>query len=325
MSRVLITGITGQDGSYLADQLLAEGCEVHGTILASHPLPNAEIGRIRGIVDRITLHQVEVEDRLSMERVVRDVQPDECYHLAAISRVSDALSDEDAIWATNVEGTRNVLHALLRYAPTCRLVFASSAEVFGDPPSSPQNENTPIRPVSLYGISKAAGQHLVDFYRRRRDLFAASAILYNHESERRGHDFLPRKVSLGVARIKAGLADELVLGDLTARRDWGYAPDYMQALTKIMRAPEPRDWVVATGITHSVEDLVRIAFDAADLDWRQYVRTDENLLRPAQKMERRGDATRLREELGWRPSISFLEMIRRMVAHDIRIVTGSQP
>lgn len=317
MKKALITGINGQDGSYLSELLLDKGYEVHG-IVRRVALEDAQhhLWRLRHIQDRITLHAASLESFASIFRVVADVQPDECYHLAAQSYVSYSFDDEFSTINTNINGTHYVLSALKDLTPDCRVYFAASSEMFGNTVESPQNEKTPFIPRSPYGISKLAGYHLTRNYREAYGLFACNGILFNHESERRGYEFVTRKVSLGAAKIKLGLADTLRLGNLEAKRDWGYSPDYVQAMWGMLQKATPDDYVVATEQSHSVKDLVANAFAVLDLDWEEYVVVDEQFFRPAEIFQLRGDSTKARQELGWRPTVSFEEMVRIMVEHD---------
>jgi GDPmannose 4,6-dehydratase len=259
-----------------------------------------------------------MESYASIFRVVEDIQPDECYHLAAQSFVSYSFDDEFSTINTNINGTHFVLSALKEKAPECRFYFAASSEMFGNAEETPQNEQTPFRPRSPYGISKVAGFHLTSNYREAYGLFACNGILFNHESERRGYEFVTRKVTSTVVRIKRGLTHELRLGNLDARRDWGYAPDYVEAMWRMLQQGAPDDYVVATGESHSVLEFVQSAFSVVDLDWNDYVRRDDRLYRPTEIRELRGDAAKARNGLGWRPSLDFHRVIEKMVEADMR-------
>ena len=317
MRRALITGITGQDGSFLSELLLEKGYEVHGIVRkVALEDPQHHLWRIRHILDKIDLHAASMESFASLFRVVAEVKPDECYHLAAQSFVSYSFDDEFSTINTNINGTHFILSALKDMAPDCRMYFAASSEMFGNTVETPQNENTPFIPRSPYGISKLAGYHLTRNYREAYGLFACNGILFNHESERRGFEFVTRKISNGVAKIKMGLEKEISLGNLDARRDWGYSPDYVRAMWMMLQQDKPDDYVVATGQSHSVRDLAVQAFSTLDLDWQDYVVIDEQFFRPAEIFELRGDASKAKRKLGWKPTVSFEEMIEIMVVHD---------
>jgi len=315
----LITGITGQDGSYLAEFLLGEGYEVHGIVRrVAIEDPEQRLWRIRHLLDRLHIHAGSLESYASIFKVVERVQPDECYHLSAQSFVSYSFEDEFSTINTNINGTHFVLAALKDASPGCRFYFAGSSEMFGNATESPQSEKTPFYPRSPYGISKVAGFHLTRNYREAYGLFALSGILFNHESPRRGLEFVTRKVTRTAARIKLGLAKELRLGNLEARRDWGYAGDYVKAMWLMLQQEEPSDYVVATGETHSVKELVETSFSYLDLDWREHVVVDEALYRPAEIFELRGDSNRARRVLGWEPQVGFRELVRMMVDADLQ-------
>lgn len=316
--RALITGITGQDGSYLAEFLLERGYEVHGIVRrVAIEDPEQRLWRIRHIWDRLHIHAGSLESYASIFKVIERVQPDECYHLSAQSFVSYSFEDEFSTINTNVNGTHFMLAALKEAAPRCKFYFAGSSEMFGNAPESPQKETTPFYPRSPYGISKVAGFHLTRNYREAYGLFGVSGILFNHESPRRGLEFVTRKVTRTAARIKLGLTKELRLGNLDARRDWGFAGDYVRAMWLMLQQDEPSDYVIATGETHSVRELVETAFALLDLDWREYVVVDEALFRPAEVFDLRGDAGRARRELGWEPQVGFRDLVRMMVESDL--------
>lgn len=319
--KALITGISGQDGSYLAELLLAKGYEVHGVVQRVE-LEDVErrLYRIIHLLDKVTLHPASVESFPSLFRVVERVQPDECYHLAAASFVNYSLEDEFAIFNANVTGTHFMLSVIRARAPGCRFYFAASSEMFGRAPCTPQNEQTPFHPRSAYGITKVTGFYLTRNYRENHGLFACSGIMYNHESERRGFEFVTRKITSTVARIKLGRANELKLGNLDALRDWGYAPDYVDAMWRMLQQDQPSDYVIATGEPHSVREFVQEAFAVAGLDWERYVSTDPRFYRPAEEIILTGDTTRARSSLGWEPQVRFKELVRRMVLADIHQV-----
>lgn len=318
MKKALITGITGQDGVYLAELLLSKGYEVHGIVRrVAIEDPEHRLWRLRHILDKIILHPASMESYASIFNVAHKVKPDECYHLAAQSFVSYSFEDEFSTVATNINGTHYVLSAVKDRAPHCKFYFAASSEMFGNAKETPQNENTPFYPRSPYGISKVAGFHLTRNYREAYNLYALSGILFNHESPRRGLEFVTRKVTSAVAKIKLGLAKELRLGNLEAKRDWGYAGDYVQAMWLMLQQDKPEDYVVATGETHSIRELVELAFSYVGLDWKDYVFVDEILYRPAEIYELRGDFSKAKEKLGWKPTVSFKELIQMMMDSDL--------
>lgn len=319
--RALITGITGQDGSFLADFLLAQGYQVHGIVrrIALED-PSRHLWRIRHLENKIILHSGSLESYASIFRIVETVKPDECYHLAAQSFVSYSFDDEFTTINTNINGTHYILSALKECTPTCRFYFAGSSEMFGNAPYCPQDENTPFYPRSPYGISKLAGFHLTRNYREAYKMFACNGILFNHESERRGYEFVTRKITHAVAKIKFGLQKELKLGNLEARRDWGYSPDYVRAMWLMLQQDSPDDYVIATGESHSVREFVELAFSMVDLDWKKYVVVDPNLFRPAETHELRGNAAKAKKILGWQPTITFEKLVKIMVEHDIKLI-----
>jgi GDPmannose 4,6-dehydratase len=314
----LITGITGQDGSYLSELLLDRGYEVHGIVRrAAIEDPEYRLWRLKHILNRLVLHSGSLESFASIFKIVDTIKPDECYHLAAQSFVSYSFEDEFSTINTNINGTHFVLAALKERAPQCRFYFAASSEMFGNAREAPQNENTPFYPRSPYGISKVAGFHLTLNYREAYGLHALSGILFNHESPRRGLEFVSRKVTRSVARIKLGGQEQLRLGNLEARRDWGFAGDYVRAMWLMLQPDEPEDYVIASGETHSVRELVETAFSHAGLDWQDHVLIDEKLYRPAEVNELRGDSRRAREKLGWKPTVTFRQLIPMMVDADL--------
>jgi len=316
--RALITGITGQDGSYLAEFLLEKGYEVHG-IVRRVALEDTEhrLWRLRHLLGKIKLHPGSLESYASVFKIVESINPCECYHLAAQSFVSYSFEDEFTTINTNINGTHYILSAIKERAHSCRFYFAGSSEMFGQVKEVPQNEDTPFHPRSPYGISKVAGFDLTRNYREAYGLFACSGILFNHESPRRGFEFVTRKISMGVANIKNGLADSLVLGNLDAKRDWGYASDYVKAMWLMLQQDKPDDYVIATGETHSVREFVQIAFECAGLNWKKYVKIDDNLYRPAEVHLLIGDYRKAARKLKWRPEVKFRELVEMMVNADI--------
>ncbi len=317
--KALITGITGQDGSYLAEYLLDLGYEVHGLVRrVALEAPDMRFGRIAHILNRITLHGASLESYPSIFNVVSRNQFDECYHLAAQSFVAESFADGFSTMNTNINGTHYVLAALRELQPKCKFYFAGTSEMFGNAKEVPQNETTLFQPRSPYGISKVAGFHLTRNYREAYGLFGAVGILFNHESPRRGFEFVSRKTTSTVARIKLGLASELRIGNLDAKRDWGHARDYVRAMHLMLQQSQPDDFVIATGQTHSVRDLVELAFSEVDLDYREYVKVDERHYRPAEVDLLVGDASKARTILGWAPNYSFEDVVREMVQEDLK-------
>jgi len=319
MKKALITGITGQDGSYLAELLLEKGYEVHGIVRrVAFEDPEHRLWRIRHIVDKVHLHCGSLESYASIYNIVEKVKPDECYHLAAQSFVSYSFEDEFSTLNTNINGTIYVLSAIKNRKPDCKFYFAASSEMFGHALETPQNENTPFNPRSPYGISKVVGYYFTKNYREAYNLFACSGICFNHESPRRGFEFVTRKISRGVAMIKLGLLDKIKLGNLEAKRDWGYAPEYVEAMWLMLQQEKPEDYVIATGETHSVKEFAKLAFEIAGLKWEDHVEIDKELFRPAEVFELRGDIRKVKEKLGWQPRVKFEELVRIMVENDLK-------
>jgi GDPmannose 4,6-dehydratase len=321
--RALITGITGQDGSYLAEHLLSLGYEVHGLVrrIALED-PERRFTRINHLIDRIRLHAASLESYPSLFAVVSRHEFDECYHLAAQSFVAESFADGFSTMNTNINGTHYMLAALRELQPKCRFYFAGSSEMFGKVRQTPQNEETPFHPRSPYGISKVAGFELTRNYREAYGMFAASGILFNHEGPRRGFEFVTRKITSTVARIKAGQVNELPLGNLDARRDWGHSKDYVRAMHLMLQHHTPDDFVVASGESHTVREFCQLAFSQVGLDYRDYVRVDERFYRPAEVEALVGDATKSRTILGWKPTYTFPEIVHEMVQNDLRITFG---
>lgn len=319
MKKALVTGITGQDGSFLAELLLEKGYEVHGIVRrVALEDPVHRLWRIRHICDDLHLHPASLESYASIFGVVEEVQPDECYHLAAQSYVSYSFDDEFSTINTNINGTHYVLSAIKKKAPACKFYFAASSEMFGNAMETPQRESTPFRPRSPYGISKVAGFELTRNYREAYGLFACNGIAFNHESERRGHEFVTRKVTSTVAAIAHGRTDELRLGNLDAKRDWGYARDYVRGMWLMLQEDGPDDYVLATGETHTVREFVELAFSSVGLDWTDYIVVDERFYRPTEIFELRGDSRKAKETFGWEPETGFHELVRLMVDEDLR-------
>lgn len=326
MRKALITGITGQDGSYLAELLLEKGYEVHGIVRrVAFEDPAHRMWRIRHIQDELKLHAGSLESYPSLFRIVQNVKPVECYHLAAQSYVSYSFEDEFSTMNTNVNGTHYMLSAVREAAPECRFYFAGSSEMFGKVHQVPQTEQTPFHPRSAYGISKVAGFELVRNYREAYGQFNASGILYNHESPRRGFEFVTRKITSHVAQIKLGMSRELRLGNLEAKRDWGHAQDYVEAMWLMLQQDEPDDFVIGTGEAHSVQQFVEAAFGAVGLDYRRHVVVDEKFFRPAEVDILQSDASKAKRVLNWQPKRGFQELVQEMVESDIEYYSANCP
>ncbi len=312
--RALISGITGQDGSYLAELLLDEGYEVYGIVRRAS---TTNYWRIEHLLERIQLRPGDLLDQLSLIRVIDEVRPQEFYNLAAMSFVPASWDQPMLTGEFNSQGVTRALEAVRQVDPAIRFYQASSSEMFGKVREVPQTELTPFYPRSPYGVSKVFAHYITVNYRESYDLFAVSGILFNHESPRRGLEFVTRKVTDGVARIKLGLADSLRLGNLDAERDWGFAGDYVRAMWLMLQQERADDYVIATGKAHSVRELVEVAFGHVELDWQQFVRLDPKFLRPAEVDQLIGDAAKARAALGWKPEVDFTALVRMMVDADL--------
>ena len=318
MKRALITGITGQDGSYLAEFLLDKGYEVYGMV---RRLSVENYLRIEHIKDRIVLRQADLLDQLSIINLIRDIQPDEIYNLAAQSFVPTSFEQPVLTGEFTALGVTRMLEAIRLVNPRIKFYQASSSEMFGKVRETPQNELTPFYPRSPYGVAKVYGHWITVNYRESYNIFACSGILFNHESPRRGLEFVTRKISYHVAKIKLGLANELRLGNLKARREWGFAGDYVKAMWLMLQQEVPSDYVIATGVTHSVQEFVEIAFDHVGLDWKKYVVVDPKFIRPAEVDFLQGNAQKAKQELGWEPTVSFEELVKMMVDADLELLS----
>jgi GDPmannose 4,6-dehydratase len=319
MPRALITGITGQDGSYLAELLLSKGYEVYGIVRrVALEDPAHRLARLHSIIDRIHLRSASLGSSASLFKAVAEIAPDECYHLAAQSFVSDAFDDEFSTFDVNINGTHFLLSVLRQVAPKCKFYFAGTSEMFGKVEQVPQTERTPFHPRSVYGITKVCGFELTRNYREAYGMFGASGILFNHESPRRGFEFVTRKITSSVARIATGKAKELRLGNLEAKRDWGHAREYVEAMWLMLQASAPDDYVIATGEAHSVREFCEVAFAEVNLDYCDYVVVDERFYRPAEVDLLLGDASKATKALGWEPRTKFRELVREMVQEDLR-------
>jgi GDPmannose 4,6-dehydratase len=315
--KALITGITGQDGSYLAEHLLSLGYEVHGLIRrVALEDPQRRLRRIGHIVDQLQLHPATLESYPSIFNIVSRVPFDECYHLAAQSFVAESFNDGFSTMNTNINGTHYMLAALYEQRRDCKFYFAGSSEMFGMVHETPQKESTIFHPRSPYGISKVAGFDLTRNYREAYGMFCCNGILFNHESPRRGFEFVSRKITSTVARIKLGIENELLMGNLDAKRDWGHAEDYVKAMHLMLQQPEADDYVVATGETHTVREFCDLAFAEVGLDYQKFVKVDERFYRPAEVQLLLGDSSKARGILKWQPKHSFKELVREMVHSD---------
>jgi len=322
MRRALITGITGQDGSYLADLLLGEGYQVTGVVRRSS---TENFARLEHVRDQLTFLQADLLDQLSLIDVLERAQPDEIYNLAAMSFVPTSWQQPVLTAEFDAVGVTRMLEAIRLVNPRIRFYQASSSEMFGKVREMPQRETTPFHPRSPYGVAKVYGHHITVNYRESYGLFACSGILFNHESPRRGREFVTRKISHGVARIALGQADHLSLGNLHAERDWGFAGDYVRAMWRMLQQPEPDDYVIATGVTHSVRDFAEAAFARAGLDWSVYVREDATLRRPAEVDQLVGDASHAARVLSWTPSLDFTGLVHLMVDADLAALQRGAP
>ena len=322
--RALITGISGQDGSYLSELLLEKGYEVHGIVRrVAIEDPQHRLSRIQHLLERMHLHAASLESYPSLMKVVAAVQPDEVYHLAAQSYVSYSFEDEFSTFEVNVNGTHYLLSACRDIVPSTRFYFAGSSEMFGAAPA-PQNELTGFRPRSAYGISKVAGYHLTRNYREAYRLHASCGMLYNHESPRRGMEFVTRKISSVAAQIKLGLATEIRLGNPDAKRDWGHAREYVEAMWLMLQQEQPDDYVIATGETHSVREFLECAFDLLGLDPYQHLVLDPRFIRPAEVDLLLGDASKARQRLNWSAHTTFRELVRDMVSADLELYSRTK-
>jgi GDPmannose 4,6-dehydratase len=339
MKKALITGINGQDGSYLAELLLAKGYEVHGVVRREAiEDPVHRLHNISHIMDQVKLHAGSVDSYVSAYKVMGKLKPDECYHLAASSFVSYSFDDEISVLSNNLNSAHFLLASIKELAPKCRFYYAGSSEMFGDVDSFPQNEATRFNPRSIYGISKVSGYYLVKNYRKRHNVFACTGILYNHESPRRGYEFVTRKITSTVAKINLGLADKLKLGNIDAKRDWGYAPEYVDAMWRMLNYDKPDDYVVATGKTHTVREFCEVAFKEAgiEIEWHgngidekgidsstgiELIEIDSQHFRPADIEKLVGDSSKALEKLGWKPKVTFDELVGIMTQAEIEMVS----
>ena len=313
MKKTLITRITGQDGSYLAEFLLEKGYEVHG-IVRKETLENTEkLCNIDAVLDQLILHEGCLADRHSLYKIFSKVKPDECYHLAASSFVSYSFDDEFFIMNNNFNSTHYLLSTIVEVNSKCKFFFAGSSEMFGEPSVTPQTETTPFNPKSMYGISKVSSYYLIKNYREKEKLFACTGIMYNHESPRRGKHFVTKKIIASAVRIKKGLQNEIYLGNLDAKRDWGYAPSYVNAIWMMLQHDVPDDYIIATGKLHSVREFLEIVFTYLDLDFQKYVKHDSQFFRASELIPLCGNSAKAQEHLGWHNMTPFKEMVKNMI------------
>jgi GDPmannose 4,6-dehydratase len=321
MRKALITGIAGQDGSYLAELLVSKGYQVHGVVRREtlEDTPRRLIN-LSEIIDSVQLHVGSIDNHLSIHKIISRVMPDECYHLASSSFVSYNFDDEFSMVANNFTATHALMASIKELVPSCRVYYAGSSEMFGDTSVSPQNESTPFNPRSVYGISKLAAFHLARNYRVHHKLYVAAGILYNHESPRRGYQFVTRKITSTVAKIHLGLTEALEVGNIDARRDWGYSPDYVRAMHAMVQLDNPADFVVATGELHTVRDFLAQAFSVVGLDYQVYTRINPLHFRPSEAIPLCGDASKAHHALNWKPTKSFKDIVEEMVLADIALI-----
>jgi GDPmannose 4,6-dehydratase len=322
--KALITGITGQDGSYLAEFLLEKNYEVHGIVRrVAMEDENHRLWRIKNILKKIKIHSASLESYASLVKIIQKIKPHEIYHLAAQSFVSYSFEDEFSTLNTNINGTHYLLSAIKDFSPKTKFYFAGSSEMFGKVRETPQNELTPFYPRSPYGISKVAGYELTRNYREAYNVFACSGILFNHESPRRGFEFVTRKISYAVARIKLGLQKELFLGNINSKRDWGDSRDYIKAMWLMMQKKKPEDFVIGTGKAYSVKDFIKVAFAHVNLDYKKFIKINKNLYRPAEVDLLIADCSKARQKLKWKPMIKFKELVINMVNEDLKNIKNN--
>lgn len=319
--RAFITGVTGQDGSYLVDLLVSKGYEVHGLIRQSTQFTPDRWGHLRNAMknNQLQVHFGDLTDSSGVRTLIEQIRPDEVYNLAAQSHVGISFDQPENTSEVTAMGPLKLLEAIRRSKIDCRFYQASSSEMFGKVRESPQRETTPFYPRSPYGCAKVYAHYLTQNYRESYGMYAVSGILFNHESERRGENFVTRKITRAIGRIKVGLQNDLVLGNTDAKRDWGYAPDYVEAMWLMLQQEKPEDFVIGTGETHSVQEFIEIAFDRVKLDWRQYVKHDPRFMRPSEVDTLLADTTKAKEKLCWQPKVNFEELVAKMVEHDVNL------
>ncbi len=317
----LITGVTGQDGSYLAEFLLNKNYKVHGLVRrVALEDENHRLWRLRHILNKIVLHPASLESYASLVKIIQKIKPNEVYHLGAQSYVDYSFKDEFSTLNTNINGTHYILSALKEFSPKTKFYFAGSSEMFGKVRETPQNEKTPFYPRSVYGISKVAGYDLTRNYREAYNMYCCSGILFNHESPRRGFEFVTRKISHAVARIKFGIQKDLKLGNMDAKRDWGHAADYVEAMWLMLNQKKPVDYVISTGKQYTVRDFAKLAFELVDLDYKKYIKIEKKFYRPSEVESLLGNCKKARKELKWKPKYSFKQLVEDMVKADLEFV-----
>ncbi len=317
MKRAIITGITGQDGSYLAELLLDKGCEVHGIIRRESFEDNDRLKNIKKIQDKLVLHEGSLNDHLTIYKIFSKVLPDECYHLSASSFVNYSFNDEFQTMNNNFNSTHYLLSTIREVKKECKFYFAGSSEMFGEPSESPQTECTPFNPKSIYGISKVSSHYLLKNYREKERIFACTGIMYNHESPRRGSQFVTKKIISSAVKIKKGLQKELYLGNLDAKRDWGYAPDYVKAMWQILQSDKADDYIIATGKLHSVREFLEYTFGYLEMDYNDYVKVDPKFFRASEKIPLCGDTSKMKNKIGWRNIKSLENIIKEMIDEEL--------
>ena len=319
MKIALITGITGQDGFYLSKLLLKKKYKVHGIVRrVALEDPDHRLWRIKNIKNKLTLHLGSLESYASIVKIINLVKPDEIYHLAAQSYVANSFIDDFSTMNTNINGTHYILSAIKEFSPKTKFYFAGSSEMFGKVKETPQNENTSFYPRSPYGISKVTGYELTRNFRESYNLFCSSGILFNHESPKRGYEFVTRKISLGVAKIKYGMQKKIFLGNIKSKRDWGHAKDYVEAMWLMLQQKKPSDFVIGTGKQFSVEDFLKIAFEIIDLDYKKYIEIDQTLIRPSEVDSLLADYSKAKKILNWKPKIIFKNLVKEMILTDLK-------
>jgi GDPmannose 4,6-dehydratase len=317
MKKVLITGITGQDGSYLAELLLEKNYEVHGIVRQNSLKDVMNLKNIKHIQGKLFLHEGDLTDRSILYEIFSNVIPDEFYHLSAISFVSYSVDDEFLIINNNFNSTHYILSIIREVNKKCKFFFAGSSEMFGEPSVTPQTENTPFNPKSIYGISKVSSYFLVKYYREKESLFACTGIMYNHESPRRGNEFVTKKIISSAVRIKKGLQKELYLGNLDVQRDWGYSPDYVKAIWQILQQKSPDDFIISTGILHSVKEFLEITFSYLDLNYKDYVKVDMEFFRASEENPLSGDCSKIKNRIGWKNKMELKDIIKVMIDDEL--------